>query len=433
MRLLFLTPQLPYPPYQGTTLRNLNIIKQLASRHHIHLLSFGSADELHDSPLREYCARIETVAPPTRSMVRRAFEMLVSPLPDMARRLYSPAFAAKLRAMLSQERYDVVQIEGIEMAAYWLQVKGFKLNAPLYQPSTFNLQRPTDAPPEPLSTFNLQLPMAVFDDHNAEWVLQRTAYETDRRNPRRWHAALYSGIQWRKLAQFERQVCLASEAVVVVSKPDARAIAALDPRIRPVVIPNGVDVEYYVPSQEVCAKPLAEWSLVFTGKFDFRPNIDAALWFADEILPELRKEIPLARISFVGQKPTPKVWALKERPGIEVTGFVPDTRPYIADAAVYVVPLRMGGGTRLKVLEAMAMGKAIVSTSFGVSGLECQDGREVLLADEPRAFARAVALLLRDRNKARELGANARRLVEEKYDWRKLAPRWEAIYAQGRG
>jgi glycosyltransferase involved in cell wall biosynthesis len=179
----------------------------------------------------------------------------------------------------------------------------------------------------------------------------------------------------------------------------------------------------------VCAKPLAELSVVFTGKMDFRPNVDACLWFADEILPPLRATLPLAHVSFVGQKPSPAVLALRERPGVEVTGFVPDTRPFIADAAVFAVPLRMGSGTRLKVLEAMAMGKAIVSTTFGVSGIDCTDGRDVLVADDAREFAAAIAALMRDPGQAAELGANARRLAESKYDWRELVPRFQVLYA----
>ncbi|MBI4670058.1 MAG: glycosyltransferase [Chloroflexi bacterium] len=423
MRLLFLTPQLPYPPHQGTILRNFNIIKQLAARHEIHLLSFGTPEELNDSPLREFCTRIEIAAdasarttrkrgsmradaspPPTRSTLQRALETFFHPLPDMARRLHSPELAAKLAARLRENEYAVVQIEGIEMASAWLE---------------FNV-------PSPVTRH----PSLVFDDHNAEWALQKTAHDTDARNPRRWHGALYSWIQYNKLKRFERQICLAANAVVAVSPQDAEAIASLDPRIKPVVIPNGVDCEYYVPSDEVCAKPLAEFSIVFTGKMDFRPNIDACVWFADEILPRLRKELPLAHVSFVGQKPSAKVLALKERVGVAVTGLVPDTRPYIADAAVFAVPLRMGSGTRLKVLEAMAMGKAIVSTSFGVSGIACENGRDVLIADDAPSFARALAMLMRDKARARVLGMNARQVAEEKYEWKKLVPKFEEIYAQ---
>ena len=396
MKLLFLTPQLPYPPHQGTTLRNFNLIKQLAARHEIHLLSFGASAELENSPLRELCARVEIAPPPTRATAQRALETFFHPLPDMARRLYSPALAQKLARLLQENQYDIAQIEGIEMAALWLNRKAKSENQ-----------------------------TAVFDDHNAEWTLQKTAYETDRKNPKRLHGALYSWIQFNKLKRFERQVCLNANAVVAVSQPDAAAIASLDSRIKPVVIPNGVDCDYYAP---LFGRARAELSCVFTGKMDFRPNVDACVWFADEILPALRNEMPLAQVSFVGQKPNEKVLALKKRAGVTVTGFVPDTRPYIADAAVFIVPLRMGSGTRLKVLEAMALGKAIVSTSFGVSGIECENGRDVLIADDARDFANAVAGLLRDKAKARALGENARKLAVEKYAWEKLVPQFETIY-----
>lgn len=404
MLLLLLTPQLPYPPHQGTTLRNFNIIKQLAPQHEIHLLSFGTPDELNGSPLNELCARIEIAPPPVRTTPQRAFETFFHPQPDMARRLASLALSQTLQLLLNESLYNVAQIEGIEMASAWLDVMNV---SPARRPRT-----------------------VVFDNHNAEWTLQKSAHDTDRANPKRLHAALYSWIQFNKLKRFERAVCLASDAVVAVSQQDADAIATLDSRIKPVVIPNGVDCELYVPSPEgVCAKPLAELSVVFTGKMDFRPNVDACLWFANEILPPLRAAIPLAHVSFVGQKPSPAVLALRERPGVEVTGFVPDTRPYIADAAVFAVPLRMGSGTRLKVLEAMAMGKAIVSTSFGVSGIDYTDGRDVIIADDAQAFARAIAMLMRNPDRARELGANARKLAEEKYDWRKLVPRFQALYS----
>lgn len=404
MRLLFLTPQLPYPPHQGTTLRNFNIIKQLAARHEIHLLSFGAPEELRASPLNDICARIEIAPTPARGTVQRTVETFFHPLPDMARRLHSPALSEKLETLLAVNQYDAVQIEGIEMANAWMQAKR--------------------------STFSVQRAGTVFDDHNAEWTLQKTAFDTDRKSPKRLHAALYSRIQCGKLRRFERDVCLAADAVVAVSRQDADALARLDARIKPFVIPNGVDCEYYVPSGEVCAKPLAELSIVFTGKMDFRPNIDACVWFADQILPLVRQEIPLAHVSFVGQKPSAAVSALRDRPGVEVTGFVPDTRPYIADAAVFAVPLRMGSGTRLKVLEAMAMGKAIVSTSFGVSGIEYENGRDVLVADTPQEFAAGLASLLRDKDRARELGRNARRLAVDRYEWKKLVPGFESLYRQ---
>ncbi len=410
MKLLFLTPQLPYPPHQGTSIRNLNVIRGLASRHVIDLLTFGDRAALGASPLCTYCRRVELANAPTRSLLKRAIETLVSPLPDMARRLDSPALSARLAETLTADHYDVIQLEGIEMAPFW--------------------EREVKRQNAVASTEAAARPRAVFDDHNAEYVLQRTAFEADRKRAARWHAALYSHLQWQKLAHYERDLCLAVDAVAAVSQKDSAALTALDPRIKPVVIPNGVDVQYYLPSTGVSARPLAEVSTVFTGKMDFRPNVDAAVWFAEEILPSLRHQIPLAHVSFVGQKPSARVRALIALPGVHITGWVADTRPYIADAAVYVVPLRMGGGTRLKVLEAMAMGKAIVSTTLGAEGIDCVPGRDLLLADEAGEFAQAVAALIQSPERRLELGAHARRLVEDKYDWAKLVPHFEDIYSR---
>lgn len=413
MKILILTPQLPYPPHQGTTIRNFNIIKGLAAHHELHLLTFGLDKEQDIVPLRDFCTRIEILPAPSRSFATRAAETFIAPLPDMARRLYSPALAQKLDSLLEQEQYNLIQIEGIEMGSYWME-RSPRGGTPPSAPAPKTAARAT--------------PAVVFDNHNAEYILQKTAYETDRRNPTRAHAALYSYIQWHKLEHFERELCLSVNQTVVVSSQDARALTSLDRHINPAVIPNGVDVEYYVPSEGVCSKPLAEQSVVFTGKMDFRPNIDAAIWFADEILPPLRRALPLAHIALVGQRPAAQITRLSNRPGIEVTGWVPDTRPYISDAAVYAVPLRMGGGTRLKVLEAMAMGKAIVSTSRGVEGIACRDGREVLIADRAEDFAAAIVSLMRDPERVRELGMNARLLAASTYDWRLLIPKFEEVY-----
>ena len=417
MKLLILTPQLPYPPHQGTTIRNFNIIKHLAPRHDITLLSFGTPEELANAePLRALCRRIEIAPYPTRSMVQRAFTTFFSSQPDMALRLQSAAMHQKAATILRDETFDIVQVEGIEMARY---VGGSKL----------------ETAKRPVGIGNWKL---IFDDHNAEYVLQRTAFESDARHINRWHAALYSWIQWQKLTRYERAICRRANHIIAASDTDARAISNLQSptsnfQLPVSVIPNGVDTDHFVPSDEVCAKPLAEFSMVYAGKMDFRPNVDAMLWFCDEILPRIRAAIPQAHIVIVGQKPAPRIRALGEQKGVEVTGWVPDTRPYVADAAVYVVPLRMGSGTRLKVLEAMAMGKAIVSTSRGVEGIEFVPGREALIADTPEEFARTVIALFRDPDRRRELGRAARLLVESKYDWRAIVPRFEQVYAAVNG
>ncbi|MBM4466396.1 MAG: glycosyltransferase [Chloroflexi bacterium] len=431
MRILFLTPQLPYPPHQGTTIRNYNLIANLAPRHDIHLLSFvHSQDEVaRATPLHQHCRHIETVLVPRRSPWKRFLSLFLSPLPDMALRLPSAEFTTKLRACLERERFDVVQIEGLEMAYPWmlevgswkLEVRSWKLDDGTRHPAS-NLQRPIS---------NIQYPISIFDDHNAEYVLQQRAFETDIRQPRRWVAALYSLIQWKKLSRYEATICRLANQVVAVSEADKAALQRLVPGLEVTVVPNGVDTEFYNDQIPMTKSQLVigHWSLVFTGKMDFRPNVDAALWFCREVLPLIQRKVPEVHFYIVGQSPHRRVLRLVEDPAVTVTGYVDDVRPYIAGASVYVVPLRIGGGTRLKLLEAMAMGKAIVSTSLGCEGFEgLVSSRELAIADTPQEFARRVIELLDDAARRERLGQAARRFVEERYEWRHIVPKLDQVY-----
>lgn len=404
LRILFLTPQLPYPPHQGRSLRNYNLLRYLAlnAGHEVSLLSFATSDaRLEDlDHLRGLCGSVGTVAEPAHPMGRRLWTLVTSSRPDMAWRLASRAYERTLAAWLARERFDVLQVEGIEMARYlW-----------------------------PLEDMDRRgRPLVVFDDHNAEYLLQKRACLTDARHPGRWAGAAYSLVQWLKLRRFERQACRRADCLVAVSEADARALWALDHGLHPVVVSNGVDLEAYrpdLPPLDGLARP----SLVFTGKMDFRPNIDAVLWFGRQVLPHVWRHCPQARFYIVGQSPSPRLDALRSEPRITITGHVPETRPYIAGADVYIVPLLVGGGTRLKVLEAMAMGGALVSTTLGVEGLGVSDGQELLLADEPEAFADQVVALLGDEARRRVLGVRARAFVERGYGWQTIGPRLEAVY-----
>lgn len=407
MRLLFLTPQFPYPPHKGTTMRNYYLIAGLAVRHEIDLLTMvESEDELRrTTPLSTLCRRIEGVVAPRRGLARRAADTLLSRWPDMALRLWSPAFAAKLDAWLADTRYDIVQVEAIEMARYMLSSSK--------APHAARARR------------------YVFEDHNCEYLLQQRTFATDLRAPSRWVGAAYSFVQWRKLRRFEAAVCRAADHVVAVSDADADALRRLVSGLEVHLVPNGIDVQGYAqvhvspPAPPLHGKGGVE--LVFTATMDFRPNVDAVLWFAHEVLPLIRQAEPEARFVVVGRNPHRRLDVLRGRPDVALTGAVDDVRPYIARAAVYVVPLRVGGGTRFKILEAGAMSKAMVSTSLGCEGFPVQDGRELLIADSPRAFADAVVALVRDAGRCAELGAAARAFVQA-YDWKNIIPQVEAIY-----
>ncbi|HAL61073.1 MAG TPA: glycosyl transferase family 1 [Chloroflexi bacterium] len=393
MKILFLTPELPYPPDRGASIRSFNLIKNLAPRHEIHLLSFSAkeSDLAEAGPLLDLCSQIETLPTPHRSTLQRLLPVLLSPLPDMALRLPSSEFESKLWALLQEEDFDVVQVEAIEMARYI--------------PTITESRRP---------------PRLTFDDINAEYLLQRRAFETDLRHLR-WLGAVYSLIQWGKLRRYEAWACRRADQVVAVSETDKEALCRLVPGLPVSVVPNGVDTQYYQPTEGE-----TDGSLVFTGKMDFRPNVDGVLWFFERVWPLVKGRLPQARLLVVGRNPSPRLSPLLQDPQVRVTGFVPDVRPYIAQANIYLVPLRMGGGTRLKVLEAMAMGKAIVSTSLGCEGIKTT-GQELVIADNESDFAQRVIDLWGDEKRRKGLGVAARRLAKE-YDWKVITPLLEQVY-----
>ncbi len=401
-RVLFLTPQLPYPPEQGTAIRNYNLIRHVASRCDAALLSFVHAgrESVDLGPLEEICYSLSTVLAPARSLGARLRTLLTTRDPDMAHRLRSATFSSALKELLCAELPDLVQVEGIELAPYIPMMRRWLGGA---------------------------CPPIVFDDHNAEYVLQRRAWESDLPRPRRWPAALYSFVQWRRLISYERAVCRWADGVVVVSEADARAVGGLLPALSPLVVPNGVDIEKYHPQLEDSLS-LKHPAVVFTGKMDFRPNVDAMVWFYDRVWPLVRDAVPDVHLYVVGKSPHARLSSLARDPAITVTGYVEDILPYFGGADVYVVPLRVGGGTRLKVLEAMAAGLPLVSTTLGVEGISLVPGTHALLADTPLEFSRAIHSLLKDAKRRRALGNAAREFVLERYNWCQIVPRLYPLY-----
>ncbi len=393
MRLLFLTPQLPYPPHQGTSIRNWGLISQLSKRHSISLLSFGSEQQI-PAQLSERCETVVAIAAPQRSSSRRVADLALGRA-DLARRLWSPAFEKALSEWLDRERFDGVQIEGLELAGYRDVVKAHRVPF-------------------------------VYDAHNAEHVIQHRAAAADNGRPGRRLAALYSSLQEPRLKALERALCREASGVSTVSDEDAAALTSLAPALVPVVVPNGIDLCAYDLPAPVAVEP---GRVVFTGKMDYRPNVDAVLWFVHDVWPMVRAQAPEATFWIVGQAPTPSVRALDGRDGVHVTGAVADTRPYIAGARVYVAPLRMGGGTRFKLLEALALRRPIVSTRMGAEGFPLQNGRDALLADGPQSFADSVCRLLQDTDLSDKLSSTGRALVAARYDWSVIVPKLEALWA----
>jgi len=386
MKILWLNANLLLPLDKGGKLRTWHLMRHLAPRHQITYQSFaepGVPRALVDG-MREVCSRVETVPRAETAKGSLAFyadvlRYLFTPLPYAVAKYRSPAFARRVRELLDAERFDLVLCDFLVPA----------VNLPTALPC----------------------PAVVFT-HNVEAEIWRRHVEAQSGATGR----LLYRAQWRRMLRFERDTLARFGLVLAVSDADRRTFAHLYGARVPApvfVVKTGVDTDYFSPA----GPPAEPRHLVFTGSMDWIPNEDAMLSFVRDVLPRIRREEPGVTLSIVGRAPTPAVRALGRQPGVEVTGSVDDVRPHIARAAVYVVPIRIGGGTRLKIFEAMAMGKAVVSTEVGAEGLPVTPGADILIEDSPDGFARAVIDLLRDDARRASLERAARALVMGEYDW----------------
>jgi glycosyltransferase involved in cell wall biosynthesis len=389
--LLLLLPSVPVPADAGAKLRNLGLLRALraSGEWQVDTIAFGAADE--QAALRALTDGVGCVIDPPRRPAHKRLRDLLAGRPDMAVRGWSAAFATAVAGALDRQSYDLVQAEGIEMAPYLAGVPAAR---------------------------------RVYDAHNAEFLLQRRASVLGGSLAGR----LYSRVQWRRLERFERALVRHSRLVLAVSEHDANQLLALaGGRGRVQVVPNGIDVADY-PFRRPGAE--AAPNLLLLGKLDFRPNAEAARWLVEAVLPDLFAEVPAARLFCVGAAPPGwLVRAGQHDPRLAVTGYVADERPYLGRAMAMLLPLRLGGGTRLKALVAMASGLPIVSTRLGMEGLEAVADEHYLAAETPAEWVRALRCLADDAGLRQRLALAARSLVEQRYDWRAIGPRLLAAYA----
>ncbi len=395
MKLLYLLPSVPDPPDAGARIRNLGLLRLAGAEHQVDAVAFGAPGDVER--LRPLVRRAAVVPPPRRSFVRRIHSLATSPLPDMAHRLWSTLFLKQVHTMLASERYDAVQAEGIEMARYLRCVVDDSATA------------------------------RVYDAHNAELLLQRRAAAAAAKR-RDWAAAVYSLVQWRRLERFEAATVRACRLVTAVSYHDANVLEALDPgRASVWVVPNGIEVGRYPFREPRSDDPP---NLLFLGALGFRANAEAVQWLADHVLPGLHERVPDARLFVVGKAPPLRLVRIGQQDArVAVTGAVPDERPYLARASALVLPLQFGGGSRLKALVGMASGLPIVSTRAGMEGLGAAPGESYVRAESPREWIDALASLLGDAGRRRELARRGRALVEQRYDWQCIAPALHSAYA----
>jgi sugar transferase (PEP-CTERM/EpsH1 system associated) len=383
MKILMLSPVIPWPPVTGSKTRIFHILKELSGRHDITFIarSDGSEKEADLRHVKEFCARL-VVFPGARSRGAAVFYSLFSRQPYRVVKFQSPGFQRKVNQILDEEDFDLVWANRLNMMSF------------------LEFSRIAGKP-------------VVVDQQDADeqvWI--------GLAGKGNWAARRFAARNLRRLRRFEKSAMPRVDQLISVSAEDAAFMSSRFPGLRPLwVVPNGIDTEHFRPSS--AGKREDKPVILFCGSLDITMNIDAVLWFAAEVFPSIRRESPAVEFLVVGRRPAARIKGLAKREGITVSGNVPDVRPYYNEARVAVAPFRLGGGTKLKVIEAMAMGVPVVSTAAGCRGLDVTDGVNIVIADEPAEMSRRIVALTGDRKEREKIAAEARKLVEERYDWKR--------------
>jgi polysaccharide biosynthesis protein PslH len=396
-QLLFLCQTLPYPPHGGVQIRTYNVLRLLSREFEVTALCFYRAAD-HNSPEEVHrsieglghLARVEAFPiPQEQSKARLIFDHLRSVL---IRRVYtvfayeSREFRERLGVLIGTHEFKLVHMDSLDLAGYLPSLAG--------------------------------LPV-ICVHHNVESALLRRRAAT-----KRGLAAQYMKLQAGFSEKEERRWCPSVALNVAVSDEDRDALRRIAPVASFIVVPNGVDTDIFRPGDG------PEEGIVFVGAHSWQPNRDAMEGFCLEVLPLIHARGIKTSVAWIGRasEATRREYAVKF--GVELTGYVPDIRPFVQRAACYIAPLRSGGGTRLKILDAWAMGKAVVSTTIGCEGLAARDGENILIRDSPEGFSDAVAAVLTDEERRRRLGNHARKTAEVLYDWEMIGPPMLARYRQ---
>jgi polysaccharide biosynthesis protein PslH len=392
MRILWVKIGGLWPANSGGRLRSYHILEQLSQQHEVTVVTTRRPDE--DPAVLEAqlprCERILQVAHSapkhgTPGFVRALALSWFSALPVDLYKYRIPELRRAVTQLLRDGNFDLCIADFL-----------------------------TGLPNTPATS----VPVVLFT-HNVEHMIWQRLCANESNPLKR----LLLAIEWRKMRRYERQACTRADITLTVSETDRQLFRKLAPAGNIHAIPTGVDVDYFKPAPREDEQPL---ELVFSGSMDWFPNEDAMLWFMESILPLLRKQQPGITVTIVGRNPSAKLQRVALGCDVQVTGTVDDVRPSVHRASVYLVPLRVGGGTRLKIFEALAMGKAIVSTAVGAEGLPLEDGKHLVLADTPETFASQVLQLVADPVLRARLGRAGRELVQTRYSWSRVAAEFEA-------
>ncbi len=402
MRILFIAPRFPFPLDTGAKIRTYNLIKQLAKNFKVDLacFSFGCTDKGYVSEFLKIGVEVHLITLSDPKILEKINNLLLNALPYSISKYLSREMEDLLRLLNKRNKYDLVHFDHLHTAFY-------------------------------RGCFNGQI--CVMDEHNVEFKILERCASVEKNIPKR---ILFS-LQAKKMRVFESQKLRKFSFCLSVSGNDGDELTkASNNQTKIHVIPNGVDTDFFQPSFSDRSKMMnnqnysqGENSLVFTGSLDWLPNDDAVVYFCKDILPLIWQQKADVRFYIVGKSPSARLRRLCQNENrIILTGRVDDVRSYVARAKIFVVPLRIGGGTRLKILEAMAMGKAVVSTRLGAEGIEYEENTQIVLADTPKTFAEQVLSLLNDPQKTECLGREAREFVCQKYDWNTIGEKLNTIY-----
>jgi glycosyltransferase involved in cell wall biosynthesis len=388
MRILALSPHLAWPLYGGNMVRIYNLLRELARRGHdlVLLAGYEGLPLADDHPIKILCRKVRFYRPPASAQRTRpvlaALASVLSPLPYTAAKFRSRAVEGIIREMLEADHFDLI-LANFAFMAHLIPADLAK-NIPV-----------------------------VLDEHESEGLLWRQYLHEGSIAKRSFALLNLFKMHWFQKAVSSRLVAMLSASEREVNF----ARTFLPSRVKLWIVPNGVDTGFFTPSApEGEARP----SLILCAGFSVYRNCEAAIWFVGQVLPHVRKALPEVEFWVVGSNPPSEVRQLEAIPGVHVTGTVEDVRPYYARAAVSVAPYRYGEGTKLKVLEAMACGVPVVSTTIGCQGIEARDGEHLLIADTPDAFADRVVGLLRSATRRHEIATRARALIEQEYAWTKI-------------
>ena len=397
-RILFVTEKFPHPKDDGGQIRSHAVLAALASAFPVTLLSHAAPSAADEEAVRALGVEVETCGAkrPAVAVPWYAAQALFTREPYPMRKNFSAAILAAIRSRIARGEVRALHLNHLDAAQYVEHLGGHRPRV-----------------------------RTVFDTHN----LLARMYERFASTPGNPLRRAYATIQWWRMARYEPAILRAVDRVLVCSDLERDLVRTAGARDA-MVVPNGVDVRDFPGRARKARSPSEPPTILFTGGLAYPPNAEGVRWFVTEVLPELRKILPRFRFLVIGKGASPSLLALAVPGEVEFAGWVEDVRPRLLEADVSVAPLRVGGGTRIKILEAMAAGVPVVATRVAAEGIEAVDGTSIVLADEPSDMARAIAVLAGDPSRARTIADAGAALVAERYDWPKvLAPLVEAYRA----